>query len=197
MEKPKTPKATPKNFKNLPTMNSPIPRRRTHAVSIGGLTLGGSNPVRLQSMTTTDTNDIRGSVGQCLRIVASGADLIRLTTQGLREVESLRQIRDALRAEGCQVPLVADVHFNPAVADAAAAVCEKVRINPGNYVDPTHTFQHIDYTDAEYAAELQRLDERFCRLLRLCCEHGTHRREPRLAVRPHHVALRRYARRHC
>ncbi|MBO6190550.1 MAG: (E)-4-hydroxy-3-methylbut-2-enyl-diphosphate synthase [Alloprevotella sp.] len=148
-------------------------RRTTHEVNVGGVPLGGNHPVRLQSMTTTDTNDVAGSVAQCLRIAEAGADYVRLTTQGLREVESLVKIRAELRRQGCNVPLVADVHFNPAVADAAAAVCEKVRINPGNYVDPARKFKHIDYTEAEYAAELQRLDERFCQLLSICKQHQT------------------------
>lgn len=151
----------------------PISRRESHEVRVGNIALGGTNPIRLQSMTTTDTNDITGSVEQCLRIAAAGADLIRLTTQGLREVESLRRIREELRQRGCEVPLVADVHFNADVADAAASVCEKVRINPGNYVDPARKFQHIEYTESEYSAELKRLDERFCRLLSICRKHNT------------------------
>ncbi|MBQ7635370.1 MAG: (E)-4-hydroxy-3-methylbut-2-enyl-diphosphate synthase [Bacteroidaceae bacterium] len=150
-----------------------VTRRRSHEVRIGTLRLGAENPVRVQTMTTTDTNDVAGSVEQCLRCAAAGADLIRLTTQGTREVESLAAIHAALRQKGCDVPLVADVHFNAAVADAAAQVCEKVRINPGNYVDPARKFKHIDYTDEEYAAELQRLEERFCRLLAICRSHGT------------------------
>ena len=140
---------------------------------VGGLGIGGANPVRLQTMTTTDTNDVEGSVAQILRCVEAGAELVRLTTQGLREVESLARIRAAVRAKGCDVPLVADVHFNANVADAAARVCEKVRINPGNYVDPARKFRHIDYTDEEYAAELARLDARFCQLLAICRQHQT------------------------
>ena len=150
-----------------------ISRRLTHEVRVGSLGIGGTNPVRVQTMTTTDTNDVGSSVAQCLRCAEAGAELIRLTTQGQREVESLAKIHAALRARGCNVPLVADVHFNADVADSAARVCEKVRINPGNYVDPARKFKHIDYTDEEYAAELQRLDARFCRLLAICREHGT------------------------
>ena len=145
----------------------------SHEVKIGNLLLGGSNPIRLQSMTTASTNDVEACVEQSVRIIRAGADLVRLTTQGLREVESLKQIKAELRRRGYETPLVADVHFNANVADAAAAVAEKVRINPGNYVDPARTFKHLEYTDEEYAAELQRLDERFCRLLAICRTNGT------------------------
>lgn len=145
----------------------------SHEVKIGNLLLGGDNPIRLQSMTTASTNDVEACVNQCIRIINAGADLVRLTTQGLREVESLRHIKAELRRRGYETPLVADVHFNANVADAAAAVAEKVRINPGNYVDPARTFKHLEYTDAEYAAELQRLDERFCKLLAICRANHT------------------------
>ncbi|MBR1593597.1 MAG: (E)-4-hydroxy-3-methylbut-2-enyl-diphosphate synthase [Alloprevotella sp.] len=145
----------------------------SHEVHIGKLTLGGRNPIRLQSMTTASTNDVEACVAQCVKIIEAGGDLVRLTTQGLREVESLRRIKERLRALGYDAPLVADVHFNAAVADAAAAVAEKVRINPGNYVDPARRFKHLEYTDEEYRRELQRLDERFCRLLAICREHHT------------------------
>ena len=145
----------------------------SHEVRIGNLRLGGTNPIRLQSMTTASTNDVESCVSQCIKIIDSGADLVRLTTQGIREVESLREIRNRLRSLGYDTPLVADVHFNANVADAAAAVVEKVRINPGNYVDPARQFKHLEYTEEEYAAELRRLDERFCRLLAICREHGT------------------------
>ncbi len=148
--------------------------RTSHEVRIGNHPLGGGNPLRLQSMTTTSTNDVEGSVEQIRRIVDAGADYVRLTTQGIREVESLRLISESLKREGCSRPLVADVHFNPAVADAAAAgVAEKVRINPGNYVDPARTFKQLEYTDEEYAAELERLEERFKHFLDICREHGT------------------------
>ena len=148
-------------------------RRATYNVHVGRTPLGSNYPIRLQSMTTTSTDDIEGSVEQVKRIVRAGADYVRLTTQGLREVESLREIHDRLRAQHIRVPLVADVHFNPAVADAAAAVVEAVRINPGNYVDPARKFVHIDYTDEQYAAELRRLEERFSQLLDICRLHRT------------------------
>ena len=110
-------------------------RRKSHEVNIGRLKLGGENPIRVQSMNNTSTMDTQGSVNQVLRIAEAGGELVRLTTQGVREAENMRLIREGVRAAGCNVPLVADVHFNPRVADVAALYCEKVRINPGNYVD--------------------------------------------------------------
>lgn len=147
--------------------------RQSHEVRIGGTPLGGSRPLRLQSMTTCATTDTEGCVAQCIRIIEAGADYVRLTTQGTREAENLRAIRDELRRRGYNTPLVADVHFNPNVADVAAAIVEKVRINPGNYIDPARTFKHLEYTDEEYEAELLRLRARFLRLLAICREHGT------------------------
>ncbi|MBR1711844.1 MAG: (E)-4-hydroxy-3-methylbut-2-enyl-diphosphate synthase [Alloprevotella sp.] len=146
----------------------------SHEVRIGTLSLGGSNPLRLQSMTTAATTDTAACVRQIRAIVDAGGDLVRLTTQGLREAENLRGIKRALAGTPyASVPLVADVHFNPAVADAAAAIVEKVRINPGNYVDPARRFRHVEYTEEEYRAELVRLETRFLRLLAICREHGT------------------------
>ena len=147
--------------------------RRSWEVHVGNLPLGGDNPLRLQSMTTCATTDTRGCVEQCKRIFDAGADYVRLTTQGTREAENLRAIRDELHRQGYTKPLVADVHFNPAVADVAATIVEKVRINPGNYIDPARKFKHVDYTDEEYAAELRRLEERFGQLLGICRRHGT------------------------
>ena len=149
-------------------------RRKTHEVRIGKLRIGGSQKVAVQSMTTCSTMDTEGCIEQCIRIIDAGADLVRLTTQGTREAENLRNIKEGLRARGYgDTPLCADVHFNPNVADVAAAIVEKVRINPGNYVDPARTFKHLEYTDEEYAQELKRLDERFCRFLHICRQHGT------------------------
>ena len=147
--------------------------RHSHEVRIGNKPLGGLQPLRLQSMTTTLTTDTEASVAQCIDIIKAGADYIRLTTQGLREAENLKNIREALHRQGFDTPLVADVHFNPRVADAAAAIVEKVRINPGNYVDPARTFKELEYTDEEYAAELARLEERFVQFLDICRAHGT------------------------
>ena len=125
-------------------------------------------------MTTCSTMDTEGCVEQCIRIIDAGADLVRLTTQGTREAENLRNIKAGLVARGYgDTPLCADVHFNPNVADVAATIVEKVRINPGNYVDPARQFKHLEYTDEEYQQELQRLDDRFCGFLSICREHGT------------------------
>ena len=135
--------------------------------------MGGDNPIRVQSMTTTATTDTEASVAQTKRIVDAGGEYVRLTTQGVREAENLRDINARLRADGYMVPLVADIHFNPNVADVAALYAEKVRVNPGNYIDPARTFKHIEYTDEEYAAELNRLEQRFVKLLDICREHHT------------------------
>lgn len=147
--------------------------RRSHVILLGGMTLGGGAPLRLQSMTTRATTDTEGCVEQCIRIIEAGGDIVRLTTQGTREAENLRNIKAELRRRGYATPLVADVHFNPNVADVAAAIVEKVRINPGNYIDPARVFKHVEYTDEEYQAELQRLEERFTQLLDICREHKT------------------------
>lgn len=149
-------------------------RRQTHEVKIGKLRIGGQNKVAVQSMTTCSTMDTEGCIEQCIRIIDAGADLVRLTTQGTREAENLRNIKAGLVERGYgDTPLCADVHFNPNVADVAATIVEKVRINPGNYVDPARQFKHLEYTDEEYAQELRRLDERFCHFLGICREHGT------------------------
>ena len=149
-------------------------RRKTHEVKIGKLRIGGENRVAVQSMTTCSTLDTEGCIEQAIRIIEAGGQLVRLTTQGTREAENLRNIKAGLTARGYgDVPLCADVHFNPNVADVAATIVEKVRINPGNYVDPARQFKTLEYTDEEYRQELQRLDERFCRFLNICREHGT------------------------
>ena len=149
-------------------------RRKTHEVKIGKLRIGGENRVAVQSMTTCSTLDTEGCIAQAIRIIEAGGQLVRLTTQGTREAENLRNIKAGLTARGYgDVPLCADVHFNPNVADVAATIVEKVRINPGNYVDPARQFKTLEYTDEEYRQELERLDERFCRFLNICREHGT------------------------
>ena len=148
-------------------------RRKTISVRVGSTAIGGSNPIRLQSMTTTATMDTQGCIEQAIRIIEAGGELVRMTTQGTREAENLRLIREGLTARGYNTPLVADVHFNPAVADVAARYVEKVRINPGNYVDPARTFKHLEYTDDEYAQEIQRIRDRFIPFLNICREHGT------------------------
>lgn len=148
-------------------------RRETSTVNVGATPLGGNNPIRLQSMTNTVTLDTEACVEQTLRIVEAGGEYVRLTTQGVREAENMQYINAALRAKGCMVPLVADVHFNPRVAEVAAQYAEKVRINPGNYVDAARTFKHLEYTDEEYAAEIEKIRQRFVPFLRICKEHHT------------------------
>ena len=148
-------------------------RRKTIPVRVGNTAIGGDNPIRLQSMTTTSTMDTTGCVEQAIRIIQAGGELVRLTTQGTREALNMKNISDALKARSYMTPLVADVHFNPAVADVAAQYVEKVRINPGNYVDPARTFRHLEYSDEEYAAEIQRIRDRFIPFLNICREHGT------------------------
>ena len=148
-------------------------RRESSVNNVGAVPMGGDNPIRIQSMTTTPTTDTEASVAQSKRIIEAGGEYVRLTTQGVREAENLKNINAALRAEGIMTPLVADVHFNPNVADVAALYAEKVRVNPGNYIDPARTFKKIDYTDDEYAAELKRLEERFVPFLNICRENHT------------------------
>ena len=148
-------------------------RRQTIEVQIGNTPLGGNNPIRVQSMTTTSTMDTEGSAQQAKRIVEAGGEYVRLTTQGSREAENLTPIHERLKELGINVPLVADVHFNPAVADVAALHTEKVRVNPGNYIDPARTFKQLEYTEEEYKAELQRLEDRFVPFLCSCKEHNT------------------------
>ena len=140
---------------------------------MGNVMLGGNNPIRIQSMANTSTMDTAGSVAQAKRIVDAGGEIVRFTTQGQREAQNMRLIKEALRADGYAVPLVADVHFNAAVADTAAEICEKVRVNPGNYVDPARTFKKLSYTDEEYADEIKKIDERFVPFLNICKQHGT------------------------
>ena len=148
-------------------------RRRSSVVQVGQVPLGGDYPIRIQSMTTTPTDDTEACVAQAKRIIAAGGEYVRLTTQGVREAENLRNISAALRAEGITTPLVADVHFNPHVADVAALYAEKVRINPGNYVDTARTFKQLTYSDAEYAAEVQKIRDRLVPFLNICTEHHT------------------------
>ena len=148
-------------------------RRPTIDVRIGNITMGGNHPVVVQTMTNTNTLDTEGSVAQCERIIAAGADLIRLTTQGVREAENLRLIHQQLREKGYSTPLSADIHFNPRAAHVAATVAEKVRINPGNFVDKQKTFAVVEYTDEEYVQELEKIRSKVVPFLRVCKEHGT------------------------
>ena len=148
-------------------------RRQTIEVRVGNIGIGGSNPVRVQTMTNTDTNDIEGSVEQIKRCVAAGAEIIRLTTQGEREVNSVAEIKRRLAADGIVVPLVADVHFSSSVALKAACVVDKVRINPGNFIKPIKKDFTIDYTDEEFEQERLVLRERFVEFLEVCKKHST------------------------
>ncbi len=154
-------------------MNFDYQRRRSSEVMIGNTPLGGDNPIRVQSMTNTSTMDTEASVEQCIEIANAGADYVRLTAQGEREARNMGQIRRRLREQGCDVPLVADIHFNPKAAFTAAEEVEKVRINPGNFVDPGRTFRKIEYTDKEYARELERIDRTLIPFYELCREHHT------------------------
>ena len=135
-------------------------RRISSVAHVGPIAIGGDNPIRIQSMATTDTNDTEGSVAQAKRIIDAGGELVRFTTQGVREAENMKNISARLKADGYMTPLVADVHFTAHTADVAAQYCEKVRINPGNYVDPGRTFKHLEYTDEEYAAELEKIEKK-------------------------------------
>lgn len=148
-------------------------RRTTSTALVGNVAIGSDYPIRLQSMTSTSTMDTAGSVAQAKRIIDAGGEIVRLTAQGVREANNLANIHAALRADGYEAPLVADIHFNPAAADAAAAIVEKVRINPGNFVDPARTFRHLEYTDEEYADEIKRIEKRLIPLVDICREHST------------------------
>ncbi|MFY7825561.1 MAG: (E)-4-hydroxy-3-methylbut-2-enyl-diphosphate synthase [Flectobacillus sp.] len=147
-------------------------RRETISVNIGDLWMGSQYPIRVQSMTTVDTMDTIGSVEQTLRMVESGCELVRITAPSVKEAQNLENIRKELRKRGCQVPLVADIHFTPNAAELAARLVEKVRINPGNYADKKR-FETIDYTEASYQAELERIRDKFVPLIKICKEYGT------------------------
>ncbi len=148
-------------------------RRKSSEVRIGTVPLGGDHPIRLQSMANTPTRDTDACVEQARRIIDAGGEYVRFTTQGVREAENMQHIRAGLRAKGYDTPLVADVHFNPDVADVAALHAEKVRINPGNYVDPGRTFRQLAYTEEEYKREMQKIRDRLVPFLRICREHHT------------------------
>ena len=134
--------------------------------------MGGANPIRIQSMANVSTLDTEAAVAQAIRMIDAGAEYVRFTAQGEREARNLGLIRKQLNERGYTTPLVADIHFNPKAADAAAEEVEKVRINPGNYVDKVKTFHHLEYTDEEYAAEIEKIRARFVPFLRICKAHG-------------------------
>ena len=148
-------------------------RRISSVAHVGNVAIGGDNPIRIQSMATVDTNDTEGCVAQARRIIDAGGELVRFTTQGTREAENMKNISARLKALGYHTPLVADVHFTAHTADVAAQYCEKVRINPGNYVDPGRTFKHLEYTDEEYAEELKKIEAKLVPFINICKEHHT------------------------
>src|ERR1700742_1106468 len=147
-------------------------RLKTLEVKIGDLLLGNFHPIRVQTMTTTDTMDTMATVEQSIRCIEAGAELIRITAPSKNEAENLRNIKNELRARGYNTPIIADIHFTPNAAEIAARIIEKVRVNPGNYTDKKK-FEQIEYTDAEYAEEIERIRERFTPLVKICKEYGT------------------------
>ena len=148
-------------------------RRHTLSVNVGQIPMGSEWPIRVQSMTNTATDDVESSAAQCQRIAYAGAEYVRLTAQGVKQANSIGEISRVLRSQDCNIPLIADIHFNPQAALAAAAVCEGVRINPGNFVDPARTFKQLEYTDEEYQAELGRIREALLPFIAVCREHHT------------------------
>ncbi|MDP1817709.1 MAG: (E)-4-hydroxy-3-methylbut-2-enyl-diphosphate synthase, partial [Leadbetterella sp.] len=147
-------------------------RRITNQIKIGDLGLGSDFPIRVQSMTTVDTMDTIGSIDQCIRMIESGCEIVRITAPSVKEAQNLENIKKGLRLAGYTTPLVADIHFTPNAAELAARIVEKVRVNPGNYADKKR-FEVIDYSDASYALELERIRERFLPLVKICKEYGT------------------------
>src|SRR6201992_4375616 len=151
---------------------APYRRLKTLEVRIGDLLLGNMHPIRVQTMTTTDTMDTLGTVEQSIRCIEAGAELVRITAPSKKDGEHLLKIRNELHRRGYKTPLVADIHFTPNAAEIAARIIEKVRVNPGNYIDKKK-FEFIDYTDAEYNEEIDRIRQRFTPLVRICKEYGT------------------------
>ena len=148
-------------------------RREASEVYVGGVPMGGNYPIRIQSMTNTPTTDTEACVEQAIRIIEAGGEYVRLTTQGTREAENLKNINIGLRSRGYDTPLIADVHFNPKVAEVAALYAEGVRINPGNYTDAARTFKKLEYTDEEYAQEIEKIRVRLVPFLNICKENHT------------------------
>src|SRR5690349_10912349 len=144
----------------------------TREVMVGDLGIGGKNPIRVQSMTTTDTMDTMATVEQSIRMIEAGCELVRITAPSINEAKNLQNIKDELRKRGYKTPLCADIHFTPNAAELAARIVEKVRVNPGNYAD-RKKFEHIEYTDATYDEEIERISERFTPLVKICKENGT------------------------
>src|SRR3982751_341832 len=147
-------------------------RLATREVRIGDLLLGNFHPIRVQTMTTTDTMDTLATVEQSIRCIEAGSELVRITAPSKKEAENLLKIKNELRSRGYSTPLIADIHFTPNAAEIAARIVEKVRVNPGNYVDKKK-FELIEYTDADYAEEIDRIRERFTPLVKICKQYGT------------------------
>jgi len=144
----------------------------TRVIQIGNVPLGGHFPIRIQSMTNTSTLDTIATVEQSIRLVEAGCEYVRITAPGMKEAENLSKIKKELHARGYDVPLIADIHFNPAVAETAARIVEKIRINPGNYVDKKK-FEKVDYSESEYQEEIDKIRERISPLIKICRDHGT------------------------
>lgn len=161
-----------KNLKHYCNSLTKYSRYNTREVFIGDIPLGGSNPIRIQSMTTTDTMNTIATVEQTIRMVKAGCEYVRITAPSINEAKNLEEIKKELRLRGYNVPLIADIHFTPNAAEMAARIVEKVRINPGNYVDKKK-FDLIEYTDVEYQEEIDRIRERFTPLVKICKEYGT------------------------
>lgn len=156
----------------MPTENI-APYYTSPEVFIGSIPLGGKNPIRLQSMTNTDTLDTKASVAQCIRIIEAGADYVRLTAQGIKEAENLARIKKELRKAGFETPIIADIHFNPSAAETAARIIEKVRINPGNYTDKRASFRKAEFTEKEFNEEIEKIHFRLLPLINICRENRT------------------------
>ena len=139
---------------------------------VGEVGVGGDNPIRVQSMTTTDTMDTEATIAQSIRMIEAGCEIVRITAPSIKEAKNLRPILNGIRAKGYKTPLVADIHFTPNAAEIAATIVEKVRINPGNYAD-RKKFETHEYSDKSYAEELERIRERFIPLVKICKENGT------------------------
>ncbi len=146
-------------------------RRESRVVNVGDIPLGGKHPIRVQSMTTTDTMDTEATVAQSIRMIEAGCEYVRITAPSIKEAENLKNIKDELRRRGYKTPLIADIHFTPNAAEAAARIVEKVRVNPGNYADKKR-FEHLDYSESSYQAELERIRQRFTPLVKICKEYG-------------------------
>ena len=148
-------------------------RERTTPIDIGGVLLGGDSPIRIQSMTDTDTLNVDATADQVIRIVKAGADYVRIAVKSTKEAHNLKEIKAKIRSMGCQTPLIADVHFNPKIAEIAAQYVSKVRINPGNFYDKRAQFHKYIYSDADYRKELESLEEAITPFINICKEYGT------------------------